>query len=312
MSLKNTWSDYWDKIAFASLAVLFAGASLGLEFRYNYMEKAIGRYLAWHNAARQEFGQIWETVSVSETVHRQLEDLVRTKEKEAALDERITSIDQLIKLVFYREKVVMTRDRFLEVYTQLPLYQSSLIIEPVQLLELIGDLPNWQRTLIVFEEAELKFFLVDGLNNVLEEFRLSSEHVNFFLSERETRSLGLDAFASLRGTSYPAQVFYDAWALLTPEQRNGIPLSSQELISWRYRLQRVGINHQSLIGDRMEMGFELSGDAGLETVRILGHTLAVLSLLDKMDKLFFGFSSRRWVAWLHRGCLRGSHRFAKK
>ncbi|HUU26711.1 MAG TPA: hypothetical protein VM123_02775 [archaeon] len=278
-------NEFRNTIQFGLLAGLIFCAAVGLEFRYNYVEKAIGRYLFWHNASRQESGQIWETVSLSENVQQRLDDLVRNKRQETTLIESITSLDQLVEQVHAREKIVMTRDRFLEMYADLPLYQSSLLIEPVDLIELIGQLANWQRTLIAFEEGNLSFYLVDGLNNVLKELSLSSEYINFFLSEKETRALGLDAFPWLREKFYPADVFYDAFSLLTPEERGGIPLSALNLISWRYRLQQVAVNHQSLIGERMEIGFELSGDEGLYTVRILGRSLSVLSLTDKMDSL---------------------------
>ena len=285
MGVANFWIELRGKIIFGLFTLLLFAAAVGGEFRYNYVEKAIGRYLTWHNSGRQASGQIWESVSVSEDVQKQLDDLVRTKREESAVETPVNTLDGLIEEVFFREKLVITRDQFIEMYIRFPLYHSGMIIDPVEMLEMISALTNWQRTLIVFEEGDLSFYLVDGLNNVLDERSLSAEYINYFLAEKGSRSFGLDAFSSLRGAHYPADIFYDAWAILTPAQRNGIPLSSRELIAWRYRLQRVAVNHRTLIGDRMELGFELSGDEGLTTVRILGRSLAVLALVEKMDIL---------------------------
>jgi len=285
MGMDGFWSEHRGKIIFGLFTILLTAAAVGGEFRYNYLEKAIGRYLAWHNSGRQASGQIWESVSVSEDVQKQLDDLVRTKREETAVETPVASLDGLIEEVFFREKLMMTRDQFIEMYTRFPLYHSAMIIDPVEMLELISALTNWQRTLIVFEEGDLTFYMVDGLNNVLEQRSLSAEYINYFLAEKDSRSFGLDAFSSFRGAHYPADIFYDAWAILTPSQRNGIPLSSNELIAWRYRLQRVAVNYRTLIGDRMELGFELSGDEGLTTVRILGRSLVVLALVEKMDIL---------------------------
>ncbi|MEA1996843.1 MAG: hypothetical protein U9N45_04365, partial [Gemmatimonadota bacterium] len=275
-----------DAVIWGLVAGVIAAAAVVLEFRTNYLEQAIGRYLSWHNETRRESGQIWETVEVSEDVQDRLDDLVSTRRQERVVEDEIETLDQLVELVYERGKKVMTRDRFLEMYTdELPLYQSSLILGPVEMVELIGRLPAWQRTLIVMEEGDLKFYLIDGLNGMLDEISLSREYVTFFLSEKGTRSQGLDAFARLRENIYPADIFYDAWALLTPQERAGIPLSSMDLISWRYRLQRCAASHSHLIGGRMEMGFELSTDEGLVTVRILGRSLSVVSLLDRMESI---------------------------
>jgi len=290
MSAYGFWIELRGKIIFCLFTFLLFAAAVGGEFRYNYVERAIGRYLAWHNSTRQASGQIWESVSVSEDVQKQLDDLVRTRRQETAVETPVASLDELIQEVFFREKLVITRDQFIEMYLRFPLYHSAMIVDPVEMLGMVNELTNWQRTLIVFEQGDLNFYLVDGLNNVLGECSLSAEYINYFLAENESRSLGLDAFISFRGAHYPAGVFYDAWALLTPGQRSGIPLSNEELIAWRYRLQRVGVNHSTLIGDRMELGFELSGDQGLTTIRVLGRSLSVLALVEKMDILLGGIT----------------------
>jgi len=290
MSAYGFWIELRGKIIFCLFTFLLFAAAVGGEFRYNYVERAIGRYLAWHNSTRQASGQIWESVSVSEDVQKQLDDLVRTRRQETAVETPVASLDELIQEVFFREKLVITRDQFIEMYLRFPLYHSAMIVDPVEMLGMVNELTNWQRTLIVFEQGDLNFYLVDGLNNVLGECSLSAEYINYFLAEKESRSLGLDAFISFRGAHYPAGVFYDAWALLTPGQRSGIPLSNEELIAWRYRLQRVGVNHSTLIGDRMELGFELSGDQGLTTIRVLGRSLSVLALVEKMDILLGGIT----------------------
>ena len=283
--MDSFWRELRGKMVFGLFTVLLFAAAVGGEFRYNYVEQAIGRYLAWHNSARQASGQIWESVSVSEDVQQRLDVLVRTRRQESAVETPVVSLDGLIEEVFFREKLVITRDQFIEMYLRFPLYHSAMIIDPVEMLEMISALTSWQRTLIAFEEGDLNFYLVDGLNNVLEQRSLSSEYINYFLAEKESRSFGLDAFSSFRGGHYSSDIFYDAWAMLNPGQRSGIPLSSEELIAWRYRLQRVAVNHSTLVGDRMELGFELSGDEGLTTVRILGRSLAVLALVEKMDIL---------------------------
>ena len=286
MSSGTLWLELREKVIFSLLTLLLTLGALALEFRYNYAEKAIGRYLAWHNLSRQESGQIWDTVSVSETVQQQLEDLVRDRKQQTSLDEQtIREIEDLIELVYAREKVILGRDQFLEMYNRFPLYQKTMIIEPIELLDLIGKLTGWQRTLIEFAEGNLNFYLIDGLNNVLEQRSLGAEFVNFLLMEKQSRSSGLDGISSFNGPRYSSAVFYEAWSRLDPQQRNAIPLSEDELIAWRYRLQRVAVNHGSLIGDRMAIGFELSGDEGLTTVQALGRSLAVLSLVDLMDSL---------------------------
>ena len=285
MRIFSSLGDHLSRLIFGLLVSLVIASAVWLEFRYSYVEWAIGRYLSWHNPGRQEFGQIWENVSTSENVQRRLDNLVEDVRRQEMVDERIRTLDRLVELATSSERIILTRDQFLEMYSEWPYYQSSLIIEPVYLMELIGRFTSWERTLIVYELEGLNFYLVDGLNNVLESVAIPPEYTYFFLQERQTRDYPLDAVASLAGGIYPADVFFDALVLLTPQERNGIPITPVELISWRYRLQRVAVSPGALIGDRMEMGFEMIQDDGLKTYRILCLSGSVLSLAARMDEL---------------------------
>ncbi|MBW7997437.1 MAG: hypothetical protein FVQ81_12855 [Candidatus Glassbacteria bacterium] len=284
MSVRTLIVDQWYRLAFSVLVAGITVAAVVLEFRINYVERSIGRYLTWHNAGRQEAGQIWETVSLSEEVQQQLDELVADRRAQVSLDEQVDDLVQLIQMAREREQVLLSRDRFLEIYNRMPSYQSALIIEPLQLLELIGSLEGWQRTLIEFEGGDMLFFLVDGTNSVLQERRLDADYVTFYMSGAGSRPFGRDRDDISAAEPYPPDVFYDAWAGLPGEQRSGIPLSNDELIAWRYRLLRVGVNLRNLVGERTEIAFELSGDQGLTTVRVLGRSLAVLHLVDEMNR----------------------------
>ena len=285
MHILKSFGEHRSQLIFGLLVSLACVGAVWLEFRYSYVERAIGRYLSWHNPGRQEFGLVWENVTVSETVQRRMDDLVEDARRREAVEERIRTLDHLVELVSSRERMILTRDQFLEMYSGLPLYQSTLIIEPVHLLELIGKFPSWERTLIVIEPEGLNFYLVDGLNNVLESIVTPSEYTEFFLLEKQTRDYPLDALGTPAGSIYPAEVFFDALVRLTPQERSGIPITPAELISWRYRLQRVAVSPGALIGDRMEIGFELIQADGLKTYRILGRGSSVLSLMTGMDDI---------------------------
>lgn len=274
--------EQWYRLAFSAFVAGITAAAVVLEFRVNYVEAAIGRYLTWHNESRQEHGQIWETVSLSEQVQEQLDDLVADRRQRVSVDERIDRIEQLIELVRERGQLLVSRDRFLEIYTRMPTYQSALIIEPVRMLELIGELEGWQSTLLEYVDGELAIYMVDGANNVLRERTLAADFVTFFMNRQGQRAFGLDT-AEFGDNLYAAGDFYDAWARLPMSYRQGIPLSSDELVAWRYRLQRVGVNLENPVSGRTEIAFELSTDQGLRTVRVLGRSLAVLHLVNQMN-----------------------------
>lgn len=278
---------YLGKLGFAALLTASSAAAVVLEFRYDYVETAIGRYLTWHNPDRVEFGQVWETVTASETVQRRLETMVQTRREEESVDEPIDELSRLLELAAGRERVILTRERFLDIYSRLPYYQSSLIIEPIHLLDIISKLPQWQRTMIVIENGNFSLYLLDGSNNVLESILLAREYVTFFFAERDTRGYPLEAIPSLGEPYYPSDVFFDAMVYLTADEREGIPVTARELLTWRYQLQRAALGRDALIGDRMEIAFELSGSGGLHTVRVLGRSLAVLHLAQRMDELLY-------------------------
>ncbi|MBN2289004.1 MAG: hypothetical protein JXQ83_06690 [Candidatus Glassbacteria bacterium] len=285
MRIFSGFEEYRSQLVFGLLVGLVSLAAVWLEFRYSYVETAIGRYLAWHNQDRRVFGQVWENVSTSENVQQRLDNLVEDVRRQEVVAERIRTVDRLVELVAANERVILSRDQFLEMYSDLPYYQSSLIIEPFHLLELIGKFPSWERTLIVLDTEGMFFYLVDGLNNVLESIVMPREYTDFFVQEKKTRNYPLDAVGTLAGGIYPAEAFFGALALLGPQEREGIPLTPVELISWRYRLQRVAVSPGAMIVDRMEMGFELVQEDGLKTYRILGRSGAVLALATGMDEI---------------------------
>ena len=112
---------------------------------------------------------------------------------------------------------------------------------------------------------------------------MPAEYTEFILQEEKTRDYPLDAVESLAGGVYPAEAFYHALVNLTAAERSGIPVTALELISWRYRLRRVAVSPGRMIGDRIEMGFELIQEDGLKTYRVLGRSSSVLALLTGME-----------------------------
>lgn len=277
-------ATHWRGYLFGATLTVLTVTAVGIEFRLSYVEYAIGRYLSWHNHDRQEFGQVWDNVSLSEDVRQRLDNMVRNVQRQEAVQERIGTLGRLLELVTLSDRMVLTRDRFLDMYSELPFYQSSLVIEPMHLQELIGRHPAWERTLIVFEPEGLSFNLLDGLNGVLESIVVPGEYMDFFLREQKTRDYPLDAISELAGGIYPAEAFFEGLVQLTEQDRAGIPILPVKLISWRYRLQRVAVSPGALIGDRMEIGFELVQDDGLRTYRILCHSSSALALLDWMNQ----------------------------
>ncbi len=270
--------------------LLLAGISLtavALEFRFSYMETAIGRYLSWHNAERAEFGQVWENVTTSENVQQRLDALVLNLREQESPDIRVDDLGQLVELASGRERLILTRERFLDIYSRLPYYQSSLLIDPIQLLDISSKLTQWQRTMLTLEGGELCVYMLDGQNGVLEKIILAREYVDFFLAGRRSRAQSLEAIVSLPQPYYPADVFFDSMVYLSAEEREGIPLAPRDLLLWRYRLQRVAVGRDSLVGDRMEIAFELGGAEGQTTVRVLGRSLSVLQLVQRMDELLY-------------------------
>ena len=258
-------------------------AAVWLEFRYSYFELAIGRYLAWHNSERVAAGTIWETVNTSEDVQDKLENLVQEARQRENVEDNVASVLELVELVNKRERLVLTRDRFLEIYTFLPRYESSVIIDPVYLLDLIGKYPSWERTLLSLGDKGLSIDLIDGANAVLNSLVIPGSYIDFFYRDRSTRELNLDAIPVFSGSIYPADLFFNSLVQLSPAEQAGIPLGMNELLAWRYRLQRVGISRSGGLGDRVEMGFEVIQDDGLKTYRILGRSSSVLALMNRME-----------------------------
>jgi hypothetical protein len=146
------------------LIVLFLAV---FEFRFDWMEKALGSYLSTTNPQRPETGEIWDTAHDTQQALNSLNE--KTVDSEALQRSARGAVDlaDIISLIADNQEVPISPDHFISLYQRLSPSIRARIISPTELLKLRGE-NQWERTLIRKFGNQLSIYLINQ-NRVLRE-----------------------------------------------------------------------------------------------------------------------------------------------
>ena len=108
----------WARHSVAGVVVL--SAFLFLEFYTNLFEKSVGYYLKWQNHKRPQLGRMWERDRQSLIAQAQIQSIrsALNIQEENALG--ISSLKELFENVAPGFHLVVTREKFLQLYFDFP------------------------------------------------------------------------------------------------------------------------------------------------------------------------------------------------
>ena len=239
---------------FTALVILLAASLLLLELSADFLEKMGGRMMQWNNHRRPMIGTTWDYQSQSAAAMQQISEVVslqnevrrelQTKEDFARLPEQLAG-----------GKVIrVSREKFLDLYSQLPKVYSQKLISPVKLME-YSVLFDWNRTFFAGYEGRVDIFFLNNQNYVLEKVTLGSG----FFTELERWGLviegSLESISEFSGRIYTAEEFVNALTELDEDQEDFI--GGIELLKSGQILEKVGISRRWQ-GGTVEMGFQFT------------------------------------------------------
>ena len=238
------------------------------EFRFDWIEKAVGAYLTSTNAYRPRSGAIWEKgreADSARTVLAQYADQRQNLQREVR---QAVSLGQLVSNLGEDKGAMISSEHFIELYLKLPPVLSHEIVSPFTLLTHQSD-GRWQRTFLERQGNGLLIYMLDANNQVIH--RLSIDQILLAHIERGEVAIrtGLDQLADFNGRIYPAERFFKALDGLPAEERTRIVAHPEDLLRVEGRIERVGISER-MIGDAVDLGFEVSGLDGPRVVLMQG------------------------------------------
>lgn len=266
-------------MALRSALVLSALLALVVtEFRFDWIEKALGAYLVSTNDQRPESGTAWDQGRQSDQARQTLSQYTSERSGIQSDVRRAVTMGQVLAGIDAEQGAMISADHFVELYRKLPQVLSTELISPYTLLtHLSGN--QWKRTFFERQGSDqLQIYLLDDHNQVLHRLSVGPvliEHIRRGEVAVHTR---LDQLGDFTGRIYPAEQFFAALNTLSEEVKRGIVDSPGSLLQVSGRIVRVGISGQEQDGT-VDIGFEVEDVQGAKVILTQGRVSDVHRLL---------------------------------
>lgn len=286
----TTFKDHMRRLlALRSALVLLAFLAIVVtEFRFDWVEKALGMYLVSTNGQRPESGTVWDQGHQTDQARQTLSQYTDSQSNIQSDARRAATMGQVLAGIDTEKGAMISADHFVELYRKLPQVLSSELISPYTLLtHLSGN--QWKRTFFERQDGDqLQIYLLDDHNQVLHRLSVGPvliEHIRRGEVAVHTR---LDQLGDFADQIYPAEQFFAALNTLSEEAKRGIVDSPLSLLQVSGRITRVGISSQ-VLGETVDIGFEVEDAQGAKVILTQGRISAVHRLkwaLEETAPLF--------------------------
>ncbi len=266
-------------LSLLNLGILLLTVTLVVaEFRFDWCESLVGRYLMTTNTNRPEIGAIWETGHHTISARQSIDGIIIEKENKKQHLRTARSFSELAQALSAGQWVNLDKAQFKALYLSLTLARQRDLIQPARLLWLL----NTDQTSRIFCEGRsggVLVYFIDSQNRVIHQFDLDTHHQ---FNKREDVSGPLETLDGFAGNIYGADQFFDAVFRLPPEMIPDLIPNGEELLSEQGRLERVGIANAAEDGV-IRLGFEFVrlGERRVVTARAREWAVWQLSLTLK-------------------------------
>ncbi len=165
--------------------VVILSAFLFLEFYTNLFEQSVGYYLKWQNHKRPQLGRMWEQDRQSLIAQAQIQSIRSSLNLQEETTSGISSLKTLFESVSPGFPLVVSREKFLQLYFDFPGQWSKQIISPYDLIGLDSG-KNWDRVLLKRFGPWITLQFLDTQNIPVHEIFLS---IDTILEVQATRTI---------------------------------------------------------------------------------------------------------------------------
>ncbi|MCG8565581.1 MAG: hypothetical protein MI747_10930 [Desulfobacterales bacterium] len=251
------------------------------EFRFDWCEQVIGRYLAVTNDRRPEVGAIWETGRENSLAKDSVRQILSRKNDVRQSARDAASFAELTQGLRPGEWVTLEKEQFKRLYNVLPESVARHFIEPVRLVWLI----NANATDRIFCEGRadgMTVYFIDAGNRVIEQMVLDKASLSAVEENQSIQPGSLETFPQLAQQIYSADDFFKAALSLPDDVRYDLIPDAEMLLAQGGELVRVGIGNESENGF-IRLGFEFSnqGESGVQMTRAREWAVWQLGLILK-------------------------------
>lgn len=256
-----------------SVLLLAVLAILISEFRFNWVEMLVGRYVAVSNSYRPESGAVWEQGRLKAVATETL-DQIATRQLTAQREARqATSLSQLIDGLSASQGTMISAAQFKTLYSQVPDAVARKLFSPIFMLRISAE-KSWERVYLEREDGQVGIYLLDQSNNVLGSTTVGDHELAATGTQPSVLTGSLDDQPEFAGRIYPADRFFAALDTLSPEIQRGVLPRPEAVLAAEGTPSRVGISDE-VNADKIRIGIEMATPQGSRIMIFLGQEWAV-------------------------------------
>ncbi|MEJ2157972.1 MAG: hypothetical protein P8X96_21795 [Desulfobacteraceae bacterium] len=258
------------------------------EFRFDWIEKALGAYLVTTNDRRPESGTAWDKGRQTDQARQALSQYTHDISGIQRDARRASTMGQLLDGIDPERGAMISAEHFVELYRKLPQVLSNELISPYTLLtHLSGN--QWKRTFFERQDRDqLQIYLLDDHNQVIHRLSVGAVLIEHIRRGEVAVHSRLDQLGDFADQIYPAEHFFAALNTLSEEVKRGIVESPGSLLHVSGRIVRVGISGREMDGG-VDIGFEVEDAQGTKVILTQGRASDVHRLrwaLEETAPLF--------------------------
>ena len=219
------------------LAILFL---IFLEFYGKIFERGVGSYLKWQNNTRPQLGRIWERDRQAVLAQSKIQSIRSLLDSRQESAEAIDSLKTLFEKIEPSFPLVLSREKFLELYYDFPGQWSVQIISPFELIS-IDSKNNWTRVLLKRSGRWITIGFLNSQNTPVHEIFMATDALKELQATRTIKQGRLEEAGFEKDRVYPAAVFLPLLQTLDPKTQHAIFPNPRWFLAKDYSITRVGV-----------------------------------------------------------------------
>lgn len=247
----------WAKRAFSFFnlgLLIFSALFLFSEFRFDWCERLLGRYLVATNPTRPETGAAWELGRDTLAAHESLDNMLAQRADTQQAARGADSFAALAKGLGAGEWVTLDKTRFKHLYRALSPANARQILEPARLVWLLnGDVTD--RIFCEGLTDAIKIYFINAGNRVVRQVDLKRAILSAIEQKEYLVPGALELFEGFSGRIYTADRFFQAVFSLPEDMLRDLIPDPELLLEQDGTILRVGIWNEAQSG-YIRLGFE--------------------------------------------------------
>lgn len=178
------------------------------EAGFNLVERALGRYLVWHNTGREKIGRSWQEDQNRLVANTNLEKITQVRREQLSLIAGISKFEELVNFTAASARTELPPEQFGFIYRELPAIFRPLLVPTGNMVSFNRE-RNVTNVTINRHADRLDLFLLDANNTVLYQTSLPNDQIEMIANHGKERQIDVRTVARFSGRILNAREFFD-------------------------------------------------------------------------------------------------------